>query len=97
MAMTGAERAARARAKRKDGVPAVRFRKPRDRRSRLERWRDAVRELEALLNEYETWRTGLPVPLEASGLAEKLDAVLELRELVDELAAVELPKGFGRD
>jgi hypothetical protein len=29
--------------------------------------------------------------------AEALDAVLELRGYVEELQAVELPKGFGRD
>ena len=32
-----------------------------------------------------------------SALADRLDAVLELRELVEQLDAVELPKGFGRD
>jgi hypothetical protein len=32
-----------------------------------------------------------------SAIAERLDAVLELRELVEQLQGAELPKGFGRD
>jgi hypothetical protein len=39
----------------------------------------------------------MPVGLADSGLAEQLDAVLELREIVEQLAAAELPIGFGRD
>jgi hypothetical protein len=30
-------------------------------------------------------------------MAERLDTVLELRDLVEQLEAVELPRGFGRD
>ena len=98
MAMTGAERAAKARAKRKAGDPAVHYVQPKKRmKTRLVRWRDAVRELDALLRDYESWRGSMPAPLEGSALAEKLDALLALRELVDELHAAELPRGFGRD
>jgi hypothetical protein len=32
-----------------------------------------------------------------SAIAERLDTVLELRDLVEQLEAVELPRGFGRD
>jgi len=39
----------------------------------------------------------MPVGLADSELAEQLDAVLELREVVEQLAAAELPTGFGRD
>jgi len=36
-------------------------------------------------------------PREHSATAEALDAVLELRSHVEDLQAVEAPKGFGRD
>jgi hypothetical protein len=32
-----------------------------------------------------------------SAITDRLDAVLELRDLVEQLDAAELPKGFGRD
>ena len=43
--MTVAERQARFRAAHADGAPKVRYRRPGDRRSRPQRWRDAVAEL----------------------------------------------------
>ena len=51
-AMTGAERQARYRAAHADGSPKVRYRRPGDRRSRPQRWRDAVDELVNLQEEY---------------------------------------------
>jgi hypothetical protein len=39
----------------------------------------------------------MPSSLANGATAEALDAVLELRGCVEELQAVELPKGFGRD
>jgi hypothetical protein len=39
----------------------------------------------------------MPSSLTNSSTAELLDAVLELRGCVEELQAVELPQGFGRD
>ena len=50
-----------------------------------------------LLDRFQTWRDNLPASLENSATAEALDAVLELRGYVEELQAVDLPKGFGRD
>ena len=50
--MTGAERQARYRAARADGAPVVRVRRPADRRSRIQRWRDAVSTLTKLQAEY---------------------------------------------
>jgi hypothetical protein len=35
--------------------------------------------------------------LQDSKIADRLDELLTLRNLVDQLAAAELPKGFGRD
>jgi hypothetical protein len=46
---------------------------------------------------WQVWRERMPVGLADSDLAERLDAVLELREIVDQLAETELPIGFGRD
>ncbi len=46
---------------------------------------------------HKAWRDNLPSSLEGSPTAEALDAVLELRGHVEDLQAVELPKGFGRD
>jgi hypothetical protein len=43
--MTHAERQARYRASHAEGAPKLRYRKPADRRSRPQRWRDAVAEL----------------------------------------------------
>ena len=104
-AATPAERSAAYRARRKSAatdVPAkppvvVRYRRPADRRSRPEQWADAVQTLADLLDQFQEWRDNLPSGLANSATAEALDAVLELRGHVEELQAVELPKGFGRD
>src|SRR4249919_1369920 len=103
-AATPAERSAAYRARRKASAdtPAkpsavVRYRRPADRRSRPQQWDDAVRTLADLLDRFQEWRDNLPSGLANSATAEALDAVLELRGYVEELQAVELPKGFGRD
>lgn len=98
-ALTPAERAAAYRARKKAAGPApvVRYRKPKDRRSRPEQWADAVETLGAILDGYQGWRDNLPPSLADGDLAQRLDDVLALRDLVDELAAADLPKGFGRD
>ncbi len=100
-----AERSAAYRARRKVTVAAaptkppavVRYRRPADRRSRPQQWADAVQTLADLLDRFQEWRDNLPPSLANSATAETLDAVLELRGYVEELQAVELPKGFGRD
>jgi len=56
-----------------------------------------VGELRDLVAEYEAWRDNLPPSLEESALAEKLDAIIALEGVIDELEAVELPLGYGRD
>jgi hypothetical protein len=75
----------------------VRYRRPADRRSKPKRWADAVAELTDILDAYQAWRDGLPGNLTDSALADRLDEVLALRDLVEQLEAAELPKGFGRD
>ena len=105
-AATPAERSAAYRARRKATAAAaaptqpsviVRYRRPADRRSRPQQWADAVQTLADLLGRFQEWRDNLPSSLANSATAEALDAVLELRGYVEELQAVELPKGFGRD
>src|SRR5437870_4437302 len=58
-ALTGAERQARYPA-RHTGAVVIRYRRPTDRRSRPQRWRDAVAELIALQGEYAQWFDALP-------------------------------------
>ena len=43
------------------------------------------------------WGRGRPASLADSAIADRLDELLHLRDAVDQLAAAELPKGFGRD
>ena len=103
-AATPAERSAAYRARRKVTAAAaptkpvvVRYRRPADRRSRPERWADAVQTLADMLDQFQEWRDNLPSSLEDSQTAEALNAVLELRGHVEDLQAIQLPKGFGRD
>jgi hypothetical protein len=56
-----------------------------------------VQTLADMLDQFQEWRDNLPSSLKDSATAEALDAVLELRGQVEDLQAVELPKGFGRD
>jgi hypothetical protein len=96
-ALTNAERQARYRARRQaeQASPVVRYRRPTDRRSRAQRWCDAVADLLALQAEYAAWRTALPESLQGSVTAEALDAIIDLD--LDALAAIVPPRGYGRD
>ena len=93
-ALTAAERQARYRA-RHAGMPIVRYRRPADRRSRPQRWRDAAAELLALQDEYRDWFEALPEATRDGATGEALQAILDLD--LDEIAAIEPPRGFGRD
>jgi hypothetical protein len=70
-------------------------RRPADRRSRPQRWRDAVIELLALQAEYAKWLAALPDSLSDSPTAEALEAIVDLD--LTELADIEPPRGYGRD
>ena len=98
-ALTVAERQARYRAAHAGEAPApkTRYRRPKDRRTRLQQWKDAVQTLIEAMDAYQAWRDSLPPGLEESLTAERLGAALELRELIEQLEAAELPRGFGRD
>jgi len=93
-ALTGAERQALYRA-RHAAAPMVRYRRPADRRSRPQRWRDAVAELIALQAEYAAWFEALPEATRDSATGAALEAIIELD--LDDIAAITLPRGFGRD
>ena len=93
-ALTGAERQARWRV-RHAGTPVVRYRRPTDRRSRPQRWREAVAELLALQADYAAWYDALPEATREGATGEALEAIVQLD--LDELAAIEPPRGFGRD
>jgi hypothetical protein len=94
-AMTDAERQARYRAARVAGTAVVRTRRPTDHRSRARRWQDTVATLVGLQEEYAGWLENLPANLQDSATAAALAAICDLD--LSELAAVEPPRGFGRD
>ena len=93
--MTDAERQARRRAAQAAGKPAIQIRRPTDRRSRPQRWRDAVAEVTATQAHCAAWLEALPSNLQNSATAEALQAICDLD--LSELQAVEPPRGFGRD
>ena len=95
--MTAAERQAAYRARQRAGLPATKVvvRKLVDRRSRPQRWRDAVETLVELQQEYQEWFDNLPEAGGSEATREALENIcaLDLSELED----TEPPKGFGRD
>ena len=95
MALTNAQRQRRYRARHQAPQPPLRYRRPQDRRSRPQRWQDAVRTLLDLQDEYQGWLDNLPDNLLESALAHKLQAICALD--LAELDSVEPPRGFGRD
>jgi hypothetical protein len=105
-ALTGAQRQALYRARRPEGqtpglsipgntAPTASHPKPAARSSRPQRWRAAVAELVRLQAEYAAWLEAIPEALKASAAAEALQAMLDID--LDELIALEPPRGFGRD
>jgi hypothetical protein len=102
-ALTGAERQARYRAARArqpirdPGATSPQAKPPQraDRRSRQQRWHDAVVELLAVQAECAAWLDKMPDATQGSATGEALQAIVELD--LDELSAIEPPRGFGRD
>jgi hypothetical protein len=96
-ALSNAERQARYRARHmsQPASPATPPRRATDRRSRPQRWRDAVGELLSLQAAYADWLAVLPDGLQASSTAEALEAIVQLD--LSDLASVEPPRGYGRD
>ena len=93
--MTPAERQARRRARlrrenHKPPPPPARRTPPRPKR-----WAAAITALIDLQDEYRVWLDNLPASLEGSRLAEKLQAIADLD--LEELRAIDPPRGYGRD
>jgi hypothetical protein len=95
--LSSAERQARYRARHQahQATPIIRFRRPADRRSRLQRWHDAVATLLALQTEYAAWYDALPDSLRDTPTAVVLQAIAEID--LGELVSIEPPRGYGRD
>jgi hypothetical protein len=75
--------------------PGVRDRPVVHARPRPERWAAAVATLVALQEEYWAWLDNLPANLDGSPLSDKLQAIAELD--LEELQAIDPPRGYGRD
>ena len=69
--------------------------RPIDRRSRPQRWRDAVGTLFALQAEYADWLAARPDSLRNSTTADALEAIVDLD--LTPLADIKPPRGYGRD
>jgi hypothetical protein len=70
--MTNAQRQARYRLAQAAARPVIHYRRAADRRSRAQRWGDAVAELVALQSEYARWFEALPDPLHDTATGEAL-------------------------
>jgi hypothetical protein len=92
--LTAAERQARCRKLRQQSGPpptAPARRLP----PRPQRWAAAIATLIGLQNEYRAWLDNLPDNLEGSRLADKLQEIAALD--LEELQAIDPPRGYGRD
>src|SRR5487761_2041066 len=98
-ALSGAERQARYRQRQRerlDAEPAPKPAPPKPRRrTRPERWEAAITELLTLQAEYAAWLEALPEATRETATGEALQAIVDLDP--DELAAIQPPRGFGRD
>ena len=96
-ALSNAERQARYRARHQAEATTVvtRPRRPTDRRSRPQRWHDAVGTLLALQAEYADWLAVLPDSLQDSATADALEAIIDID--LTPLADIDPPRGYGRD
>jgi hypothetical protein len=95
-ALTGAERQARYRQPQAaaHAAPAAPVRPPRP-RTRRQRWRAAVAELVVLQAEYAAWLDALPEAWRDGATGQALQAIVDLD--LDEVVAIDPPRGFGRD
>ena len=96
-ALSNAERQARHRAKMLAVQPRLTVKRPAApaRRSRLKRWNDALAEMIAVQAECAAWFEALPESLRDSATAEALQEMIDLD--LDAIAAVQPPRGYGRD
>jgi hypothetical protein len=99
-ALSGAERQARYRARHEvppEAMAVVRHRPPAKARkaTRVQRWNAAVGELVALQGEYAAWFEALPEATRDGLTGEALRVIVDLD--LDEIIAIQPPRGFGRD
>jgi hypothetical protein len=73
----------------------IRYRRAADHRSHAQRWHDTIAALIALQAEYRAWLEALPDNLQESATAEALQVIDDLD--LDEVVAIEPPRGYGRD
>ena len=91
-ALSNAERQARYRARKAEKAGAtIRYRRPADRRTRPQRWHDAVAELLALQAAYAAWADSLPDALRDTATAEALQAIVDLD--LSDLTDIQPPRG----
>lgn len=97
VALSNAERQARHRARRLLLQPpaAIKRRPAAARRSRTKRWNDALVEMLAVQAECMAWFDVLPESLRDSATAAALQEMIELD--LEAIAAVQPPRGYGRD
>jgi hypothetical protein len=97
VALSNAERQARHRAKRLAVQPPLTIKRPAAaaRRSRSKRWTDALAEMTAVQAECAAWFEALPESLRDSATAAALQEMIDLD--LDAIAAVQPPRGYGRD
>jgi hypothetical protein len=96
-ALSNAERQARHRAKMPVLHSPLAIKRPQAaaRRSRSKRWNDALAEMIAVQAECAAWFDALPESLRDSATAEALQEMIDLD--LDAIAAVQPPRGYGRD
>lgn len=92
--LSGAERQARYRMRQNAPAMLPRPAKPRM-QPRPRRWQAAVEELVALQSEYAAWLEALPDATREGATGEALQAIVDLD--LDEIIAIQPPRGFGRD
>ena len=74
-------------------MPPVRYRRPQDRRTKPQRWRDAVKVLLTLQADYREWFDNLPENLLVTSLGKKRQAIAELD--LEPLQGIDPPRGHG--
>ena len=95
-ALSNAERQARWRVRqRASPPPPIRRQAAAARPGRSKRWNDALAVLTAVQAECATWFDALPESLRDSATAEALQEMSDLD--LDAIAAVQPPRGYGRD
>jgi hypothetical protein len=96
-ALSNAERQARHRAKRLVVQPPLAIKRAAvaTRRSRSRRWNDALAVMITVQAECAAWFEALPESLRDSATAEALQEMIDLD--LDAIAAVQPPRGYGRD